>query len=140
MYTRMAYCWTFDSQYIRIVLDDVGRGFSGTTMMTDPSGSCWAGRRPSSEFEPSLDSPPSDAKPKTNLQLNRPRNCAVDITIIGCICGYIWGWMDVTPNGELLICWFIGLYPAPVVADMGCGVQLLPCLEPFLGEFHCTPL
>lgn len=35
----------------------------------------------------------------------------------------------------------IGRYPAPVVAAIGCGVQLaVPGLAAFLGEFHCTPL
>lgn len=34
----------------------------------------------------------------------------------------------------------IGRYPAPVVAAIGCGVQLAPGFALFFGEFHCTPL
>lgn len=35
----------------------------------------------------------------------------------------------------------IGLYPAPVVAAIGCGVQLAPPgFAAFFGEFHWTPL
>lgn len=33
----------------------------------------------------------------------------------------------------------IGRYPAPVVAAIGCGVQLAG-FAAFFGEFHCTPL
>lgn len=59
------------------------------------------------------------------------------------ICGYICGCGEVMVmllNGEVCIDWFIGLYPAPVVSEIGCGVQLVFGFEPFLGEFHCTPL